>query len=601
MMKNEVITIHTVLLLYLWYHTPQYSSLAEIITCRKYNINFDMTGGTAAENAAPNPIGNAITQGLLMFMVMNFAQRYMIENGIIKPPTPPVQPMTNDNTNADAGSKIPAGSLASQRPHRTTMPSCIWKKHTQFDLHFFVTDVAEPFSKSEMKKQKFDSCLDIGSHIQSLAAHDILAEWHEMNLELYSLDSTVNSRNGTLSFDIPHAVQYNHTQIYAHICMEPQNMQTDAKEKNDQIMYKTVPLTKYKRRKRIKDERSLLGGDNSTAKDESKLIEYKSPLTIASTNTTQDAVLMYLKPSLTLQLVDMNGMPHMPERSKIPPQVGKHMEWLPDEVVDGENIQSNQFYPLLYSSEFWITRSSLVEINETVSNYPNLEVKIEPIKVWKWQLMAGMEEQWENQSKQSITNPDGDEDAGTDMFRMMLMETNPILLAVTGIVSVLHTVFDALAFKNDVKFFKNKKSMEGISVRSMIVNMIFQLIILLYLVDNETSFMVICSNAVGVAIEVWKIKRAVTLSLFDENGKLNIKLQQTETYSKSKTKEYDEIATDHLMYITMPLICGYGIYSLFYQKHKGWYSFILNTLVGFIYMFGCEYFVLYLFLHNICS
>jgi len=29
-----------------------------------------------------------------------------------------------------------------------------------------------------------------------------------------------------------------------------------------------------------------------------------------------------------------------------------------------------------------------------------------------------------------------------------------------------------------------------------------------------------------------------------------------------------------------------ALYSLMNQKHKGWYSWILNTLVGFIYMFG---------------
>merc|ERR1719491_1443119 len=40
------------------------------------------------------------------------------------------------------------------------------------------------------------------------------------------------------------------------------------------------------------------------------------------------------------------------------------------------------------------------------------------------------------------------------------------------------------------------------------------------------------------------------------------------------------------MFVTMPLVAGYGIYSLLHQKHKGWYSWILNTLVGFIYMFG---------------
>lgn len=30
------------------------------------------------------------------------------------------------------------------------------------------------------------------------------------------------------------------------------------------------------------------------------------------------------------------------------------------------------------------------------------------------------------------------------------------------------------------------------------------------------------------------------------------------------------------------------IYSLMYEKHKGWYSFILSSLMSFIYMFGKE-------------
>jgi hypothetical protein len=116
----------------------------------------------------------------------------------------------------------------------------------------------------------------------------------------------------------------------------------------------------------------------------------------------------------------------------------------------------------------------------------------------------------------------------------------------------------------------------------MIVNAGFSLIILLYLADNDTSYMILMSNGVGLVIEVWKISKAVTVSF--ENGK--IEWVEASSYKKSKTKEYDEIATSHLLFITMPLVAGYGMYSLFYQKHKGWYSWVLNTLVGFIYMFG---------------
>ena len=49
----------------------------------------------------------------------------------------------------------------------------------------------------------------------------------------------------------------------------------------------------------------------------------------------------------------------------------------------------------------------------------------------------------------------------------MVLEADPILLGVTMIVSVLHTIFEVLAFKNDINFWQNKDSMEGISVKSI--------------------------------------------------------------------------------------------------------------------------------------
>ena len=35
---------------------------------------------------------------------------------------------------------------------------------------------------------------------------------------------------------------------------------------------------------------------------------------------------------------------------------------------------------------------------------------------------------------------------------------------------MLHSVFDFLAFKNDIGFWKNNKSMEGLSARSILFN-----------------------------------------------------------------------------------------------------------------------------------
>lgn len=45
--------------------------------------------------------------------------------------------------------------------------------------------------------------------------------------------------------------------------------------------------------------------------------------------------------------------------------------------------------------------------------------------------------------------------------------------------------------------------MEGLSVRTIFMNCFVNLIVLLYLMNNETSFTIILSNFVGLLIEVY--------------------------------------------------------------------------------------------------
>ncbi|XP_020259566.1 CLPTM1-like membrane protein cnrB isoform X2 [Asparagus officinalis] len=77
------------------------------------------------------------------------------------------------------------------------------------------------------------------------------------------------------------------------------------------------------------------------------------------------------------------------------------------------------------------------------------------------------------------------------------------------VVSLLHSVFDFLAFKNDIQFWNKNKSMEGLSAKSVVVSFISQLIVFLYLLDNDTSWMILASSGAGCCIEAWKIGKAV--------------------------------------------------------------------------------------------
>lgn len=80
-----------------------------------------------------------------------------------------------------------------------------------------------------------------------------------------------------------------------------------------------------------------------------------------------------------------------------------------------------------------------------------------------------------------------------DELKRMWIETDKVLLGVTFVVSILHTVFEMLAFKNDISFWNSRDSMEGISVKSLYFNLIQSVVIFLYLMDNETSWMIYLS------------------------------------------------------------------------------------------------------------
>jgi hypothetical protein len=85
-------------------------------------------------------------------------------------------------------------------------------------------------------------------------------------------------------------------------------------------------------------------------------------------------------------------------------------------------------------------------------------------------------------------------DKETDTLKEMLIDTNPFLLGVTMVVSMFHTLFDILAFKNDIQFWKKKKDMQGMSLLTLVTNCFFQTVILLYLFDNDTSYVILFSS-----------------------------------------------------------------------------------------------------------
>jgi hypothetical protein len=213
--------------------------------------------------------------------------------------------------------------------------------------------------------------------------------------------------------------------------------------------------------------------------------------------------------------------------------------------------------------------------------------------MWRFQMMVQMDDSFRMQK--TLFGGNSASETEIDQIKQMLFDTNPYLLALTFGVSILHSIFDFLAFKNDIQFWKDRRSLEGISVRTILVNVGLQSIIFLYLLDSgETSWLIVLSSAIGLAIEVWKLRRALRVRMDRSTRSLlgllpfTIRLQdrQPQTAVRRQTDEYDAMAFKYLSRALVPLVVGYSVYSLVYEVHKSWYSWLLGTAVGFVYTFG---------------
>lgn len=172
----------------------------------------------------------------------------------------------------------------------------------------------------------------------------------------------------------------------------------------------------------------------------------------------------------------------------------------------------------------------------------------------------------------------------------MLLETNLYIVALTVVVSILHSIFEMLAFKNDIQFWNNRQSLEGLSVRSVFFGVFQSLIVLLFVLDNDTNFTIRTTCFLGLCIEIWKIHKVVDINYNVEEkifGILpKISFRDKGSYSESATKEYDNLAFKYLGWACFPLLVCYFGYSLLYNEHKGWYSFGLSMLYGYLLTFG---------------
>lgn len=248
-----------------------------------------------------------------------------------------------------------------------------------------------------------------------------------------------------------------------------------------------------------------------------------------------------------------------------------------------------EYLPLLYIDQLSMMKRYLLPVQRDTENV-TMQIYVTPVSLGRLRLWATVEQALEQMKDFGLTENDLDEVKG------IFTDTNLYFLALTFVIAIVHMLFDVLAFKNDVSFWKKKESMEGMSVRTVVWRCISTTIIFLYLMDEKTSLIVLVPSGIGAVIEFWKVTKALKISIEWTSSLPRLKFGE-KSKSEQQTDEFDVQAMKYLSYGLYPLMAAAAVYSLIYQPHKSWYSWLVRSLVNGIYAFGFLFMLPQLFLN----
>ncbi|CAI5780262.1 lip and palate transmembrane 1 [Podarcis lilfordi] len=251
--------------------------------------------------------------------------------------------------------------------------------------------------------------------------------------------------------------------------------------------------------------------------------------------------------------------------SSLPADVHRYMKM----VQLGKTVH---YLPILFIDQLSNRVKDLMIINRSTTELP-LTVSYDKISLGKLRFWIHMQDAVYSLQQFGFSEKDADEVKG------IFVDTNLYFLALTFFVAAFHLLFDFLAFKNDISFWKKKKSMIGMSTKAVLWRCFSTVIIFLFLLDEQTSLLVLIPAGIGAVIELWKVKKALKMTI-EWNGLVPAVKFGVFTESEKKTEEYDTQVRE-ICNITFSLIPrGIAAKSKVLSHFNSYYFFIAYVFMG---------------------
>ncbi|XP_017900166.1 PREDICTED: cleft lip and palate transmembrane protein 1-like protein isoform X4 [Capra hircus] len=370
-----------------------------------------------------------------------------------------------------------------------------------------------------------------------------------LNVEDFDVESKFER---TVNVSVPKKTRNNGT-LYAYVFLHHAGILpwNDGKQ-----VHLVSPLTTYMVPK--PEEVNLLTGGPAAQQTEAE----KRP------TSALDEPVSHWRPRLTLNVMVDD---FVFDGASLPADVQRYMKM----IQLGKTVQ---YLPILFIDQLSNRVKDLMVINRSSTELP-LTVSYDKISLGRLRFWIHMQDAVYSLQQFGFSEKDADEVKG------IFVDTNLYFLALTFFVAAFHLLFDFLAFKSDISFWKKKKSMIGVSTKAVLWRCFSTVVIFLFLLDEQTSLLVLVPAGIGAAIELWKVKKALKMTITWRGLRPTFQFGAC-SESERRTEEYDAQAMKYLSYLLYPLCVGGAVYSLLNIKYKSWYSWLINSFVNGVYAFG---------------
>lgn len=493
-----------------------------------------------------------------------------------------------------------------------------WKSGTPYHVYGWIS-TEYYFKKFSPVKMREEGSLFLDHE----DVHDITAPERrlEFNLvdddrehgEIVGIRRSENMSQRVVSPKIWQAIRDNSTDVFLHVIISRSDSDSDSHsdyeltaqhEKNITesdvhagiALYGTVRLVKHDVVPKHFKHRHLLSDFGYAEISDDDRVKMAMP---------SDTVISFFKPEVAVRLVA--------DETEYP------SAFMPESVRRLSRGQRT-YPPVIYAEEIGLTSDKYIPLNASVSVLP-LTVTMAPMSPQRWMMMEHMEESLKGQKELGFTEKDIDD------VRRLIADTSVTLLAATMVASILHLLFEFLAFKSDIDFYRDISSTAGLSVKAICVDLVSQIVIFAYLFESNASLLVVIPAFFGIVIQVWKVSKAVSIpnkppALLETEGEKettsistitreedvdatrgkeeNTVLSEQEHLDEIArvTIEADDTAASWLLTCLLPVTLAFMGRALVTEKYRSWTSFCITALTGAVYAFGFAFMLPQLFINH---